>query len=79
MSNDTDAFYSVVFNDEGQYSIWPAGKTMPFGWSATDICASRNTCINLISHTWMNMRPESLKAQLNRPHDVAPRSGINHG
>ena len=29
---DADALYLVLVNDEGQYSLWPAGTAVPAGW-----------------------------------------------
>ena len=40
--------YTVVINDEEQYSIWPMGKEIPFGWQAADKNGPKADCLDYI-------------------------------
>ena len=56
--------YSVVLNDEEQYSIWPAGGDVPAGWHAEGTVGTREECLNRISEVWTDMRPASLRKRM---------------
>jgi len=63
--------YKVVVNTEEQYSIWPAARECPSGWAATGVGGSRAECLEYIEKTWTDMRPRSLRVQMDnvaRPH-----------
>jgi MbtH protein len=51
----------VVVNHEEQYSIWPAGRELPHGWTAVGQPASKDDCLHRISELWVDMRPKSLR------------------
>lgn len=53
--------YAVVVNHEEQYSIWPHGKDLPAGWTATGILGDRDDCLAHIERVWTDMRPRSLR------------------
>ena len=53
--------YLVVVNDEDQYSIWPAQRTVPVGWRVLGEPARREYCLDRIEALWTDMRPRSLK------------------
>ncbi|MFC4590808.1 MbtH family protein [Sphaerisporangium corydalis] len=53
--------YRVVANDEEQYSIWPAGRTIPDGWRETGFSGEKQECLDHIDQVWMDMRPRSLR------------------
>jgi MbtH protein len=57
----TDVVYDVVVNGEEQYSIWPAGRPLPGGWSTVGIRGSREECLDRIAELWTDMRPRSLR------------------
>ncbi|MER5822431.1 MbtH family protein [Streptomyces mirabilis] len=57
---DADAVYSVLVNDEGQYSLWPAFADIPAGWAAELVEADREACLAYIEEHWTDMRPKSL-------------------
>ncbi|MCT9935406.1 MbtH family NRPS accessory protein [Planotetraspora sp. A-T 1434] len=52
--------FIVVINDEGQYSIWPAGRGLPRGWSDVGRRGDKESCLAYIDQTWTDMRPLSL-------------------
>ncbi|GAA3034181.1 MbtH family protein [Actinokineospora globicatena] len=57
---DTRA-YVVVVNDEEQYSIWPADRRPPAGWTAPGARGSKQECLDHIAEVWTDMRPRSLR------------------
>ncbi len=61
-----DTRYSVVINHEEQYSIWPADREVPDGWSSVDFQGSKKMCMDYIEEVWTDMRPLSLRARLEK-------------
>lgn len=61
--NDERPFH-VVVNDEEQYSVWPAGRTMPAGWRTVGEPASRQECLDRIEQVWTDIRPLSVRRRL---------------
>ncbi|MCU1323497.1 MAG: orbH [Acidobacteriaceae bacterium] len=56
--------YSVVLNDEEQYSIWPAAKLLPGGWRPEGVAGSKEECLAHIEKVWTDMRPLSLRRKM---------------
>ena len=64
MSNQTptaEPSYRVVVNHEGQYSIWPAEREAPAGWSDAGKVGPREECLAFVEEVWTDMRPLSLR------------------
>nr|QEO74165.1 mbtH-like protein [uncultured bacterium] len=63
MQDEKDPFdvYTVVVNDEEQYSIWPEHRSLPLGWSAVGYTGSKAECLEYIEEHWTDMRPKSLR------------------
>jgi MbtH protein len=59
-SDPSEALYDVVENMEGQHSIWPAGRSLPEGWSRVGTQGTKATCLAYIEDAWTDMRPRSL-------------------
>src|SRR5262249_51561563 len=57
----TETTYTVVWNDEEQYSIWEQGRPVPAGWRETGYTGSRERCLAHIDEVWTDMRPRSLR------------------
>ncbi|MEV0388561.1 MbtH family NRPS accessory protein [Nonomuraea sp. NPDC050643] len=53
--------FHVVVNHEDQYSIWPAGREIPPGWTVEGTRGSKAECISRIEEIWTDMRPRSLR------------------
>ena len=53
--------FVVVINAEEQYSIWPAGKEIPAGWSTVGVEMEKKDCLAEIERLWVDMRPRSLR------------------
>jgi MbtH protein len=61
MGDQQDATFSVVVNDEEQYSIWPTGRPIPAGWRADGRAGTKEECLSHIESVWQDMRPRSLR------------------
>ena len=63
--------YKVVVNHEEQYSIWPAHRELPAGWKEVGKSGKKADCLAHIKEVWTDMRPLSLRKQMqeaaNRP------------
>lgn len=64
MNDDENAVYRVVVNDEEQYSIWPDYKDIPAGWREAGKTGKKAECLAYINETWVDMRPLSLRKQM---------------
>lgn len=58
------ARYLVVRNDEEQYSIWRADLDVPAGWHREGTEGTRSQCLAHIDVVWTDMRPLSLRRQM---------------
>lgn len=56
--------YNVVVNQEEQYSIWPADRENALGWTAVGQSGSKEECLAYIKEVWTDMRPLSLRQQM---------------
>lgn len=66
--NDPDredtTIYKAVINHEEQYSIWPAERENPVGWSDTGKTGTKSECLAYIKEVWTDMRPLSLRKRM---------------
>jgi MbtH protein len=58
------AVYKVVVNHEDQYSIWPAEKQNPSGWTDAGKSGPKAECLAYIKEIWTDMRPLSLRREM---------------
>ena len=56
----------VVVNEEEQYSIWPVDRELPLGWAEAGMRGARAACLEYIEQVWTDMRPLSLRKQMER-------------
>jgi MbtH protein len=56
--------YKVVVNHEEQYSIWPAHRENPLGWSDAGFEGAKSECLRYIDIVWTDMRPKSLREKM---------------
>jgi len=61
---DDTASYIVVINHEEQFSIWPDYKKIPNGWRAAGKSGPKADCLAYINEVWTDMRPLSLRKQM---------------
>ena len=59
-----DLTYNVVVNDEGQYSIWFVNREVPLGWKLGGKSGSKAECLSYIKEVWTDMRPLSVKKEM---------------
>ena len=64
MDTEDTRVYTVVVNHEEQYSIWPADRELPLGWSATGFSGVKADCLAHITEVWTDMRPLSLRKRM---------------
>jgi MbtH protein len=64
--DDNDREYTVVRNDEGQHSIWPVSHDLPAGWEPVGRSGVKSDCLAYIRQVWADMRPKSLREQMDR-------------
>jgi MbtH protein len=62
--DDDERDYQVVINEEEQYSIWPTGRELPAGWSATGPAGVKSVCLEYIEQVWTDMRPRSVRVAM---------------
>ncbi|MGC5013559.1 MbtH family protein [Streptosporangium sp. DT93] len=58
------AGYTVVCNHEEQYSIWWTDRDIPEGWRSVGHSGTREECLAHIEEVWTDMRPLSLRRQM---------------
>jgi MbtH protein len=58
---DLTSRYKVVVNHEEQYSIWPADRENPPGWSDAGKSGTKGECLAFIREVWTDMRPLSVR------------------
>jgi MbtH protein len=56
--------YKVVLNHEEQYSIWPADRENALGWKDAGKSGTKQECLAYIKEVWTDMRPLSLRIQM---------------
>jgi MbtH protein len=56
--------YEVVVNHEEQYSIWFADREPPEGWRKVGKQGQKKDCLDYINEVWTDMRPLSLRKQM---------------
>jgi MbtH protein len=62
--DDDNRAYSVVVNDEEQYSIWLCGRDLPAGWRAVEVSGSKEECLAHIREVWTDITPLSVRRRL---------------
>lgn len=58
--------YNVVMNHEEQYSIWPAERENPLGWTSVGKSGPKDECLSYIKEVWTDMRPLSLRKAMSQ-------------
>jgi MbtH protein len=53
--------YTVLVNDEEQYSLWLAELDIPGGWRATGKTGTKQECLDYVRAVWTDLRPLSLR------------------
>ncbi|WP_246101077.1 MbtH family protein [Streptomyces cyaneus] len=58
----SEPLYQVVFNDEEQYSVWPAHREPPSGWQRDGYTGTKRACLTRIAAVWRDLRPLSVRS-----------------
>jgi MbtH protein len=69
---EDDTIYEVVVNHEEQYSIWPADLEPVAGWRNVGQRGTEAECLAYIDEVWTDMRPLSLRRQMDGAPDGTP-------
>jgi MbtH protein len=72
--DDDKTVYRVVVNHEEQYSIWPAHKESPRGWTDAGKSGLKAECLAHIKEVWTDMRPLSLRKKMEQSGESAESS-----
>ena len=56
-------FYTIVVNNNEQYSIWPAEREVPDGWKKVGVKGTKNQCLEFIQQVWTDMTPLSSRIE----------------
>jgi len=67
--------YKVVINAEEQYSIWPADRENPLGWTDAGKAGPKAECLAYIEQVWTDMRPKSLRDRMAQANRAIDRDG----
>ena len=49
--------YVALVNHEEQYTIWPEGRELPFGWNEAGMRASKAEVLAWINEVWTGRPP----------------------
>jgi MbtH protein len=64
---DDARVYTVLVNDEEQYSLWLADLPLPSGWRAAGKVGTKQECLDHVRAVWTDMRPLSLRKAMAQP------------
>ena len=64
---EDSTLYKVVVNHEAQYSIYPADRINPLGWTDAGKIGPKSECLDHIKEIWTDMRPLSLRLRMMDP------------
>ena len=64
MSSAEEPDYTVVRNEEEQFSIWPVGRELPRGWQEVGRRGPKVDCLEYIESVWTDMRPRSVRDRM---------------
>jgi MbtH protein len=59
--------YTVLVNEEEQYSLWLADLPVPGGWRAVGKVGTKQECLDYVRAVWTDLRPLSLRKAMARP------------
>ena len=72
---EDETIFRVVVNHEDQYSIWPADRENPLGWTDVGKVGTKAECLAYIQEVWTDMRPLSLRKKM----EEAANQGKDNG
>lgn len=72
-----DPLYSVVINNEGQYSLWLLTGVIPPGWNRAGFQGNKVQCLSFIKNEWTDMSPLSMRKSAASPSGYSS-NGLAH-
>lgn len=57
MSEVDETKYVVAVSEDRRFSIWPAARPLPWGWSPEGFRGPRDACLRHIDTIWTELRP----------------------
>jgi MbtH protein len=64
--DDESITFQVLVNHEEQYSLWPADREIPGGWTQVGPIGSKEEAMAYVREVWTDMRPKSLREAMER-------------
>lgn len=61
---EDSTIYTVVMNEEEEYSIWFEYRDIPLGWRSVGKTGTKQECLEYIKQVWTDMRPLSLRQKM---------------
>lgn len=61
--DDEQLEFSVLRNDQQQYSLWPVFASQPLGWRLEFGPGTRADCLEYIERNWTSINPFSTTAK----------------
>jgi MbtH protein len=61
MNAEENQAFTVLVNQEGQYSLWSIKKSVPPGWTQCGVTGTKAQCLEYVDKTWTDMRPKSMR------------------
>jgi amino acid adenylation domain-containing protein/thioester reductase-like protein len=77
--NTTQDAFTVVVNDAGQFSLWPASADLPDGWRRRSDAMSRSACLDTITGAWQDITPARVRAAVRGPAGSARNGSARDG
>ena len=56
--------YKAIINADEQYSIWPADRENPLGWTDVGKTGPKQEVLDYIKEVWTDLRPLSLRKKM---------------
>ncbi|MFG0409194.1 MbtH family protein [Pseudomonas sp. FYR_11] len=56
-----DILFEVLINHHGQYSLWPAYKTLPVGWCAVGKGGPKSECLAYVEAVCSDVQSATLR------------------
>jgi MbtH protein len=63
-NEDVAQIYTVLINDEEQYSLWLSHKEIPAGWKSVGITGTKAECMEYVDKVWTDITPLSVRKRL---------------
>ncbi|WP_336707763.1 MbtH family protein [Oerskovia sp. USHLN155] len=72
--DDSDGTFLVLVNDEQQHSLWPEFAAVPPGWDVVLGASTRAVALAYVDAHWTDLRPASLRRELDGAAPSGPRT-----